>query len=769
MVDSDLAQGEAILLLTLGEVSELVAHSHDLNETLTNIVRHIQRRFRTDVCSVYICDNRAGELVLRATVGLNENSVNRVRMPLHEGLTGLVAERKLPVSVEDAPKHPRFRYFPESGEEQYHSFLGVPLIQGGVFQGVLVIQHREPRRYSANETRLFVGVAAQLAVLVTNARLTSDLAEAVRQQQDPGVRPPPIQHRPRELTGTSACAGIGQGRALRFEEFDFADPKLVLRPAGSAEDEKARLALALERGRLDIDAAARHLAELLGDQFGALMQAQRLMLEDSSVQRDLDDLINSGRSVEQAVVTVCERYLRAFQRLDNPLFYERIYDIKDVFRRVLGHASGNASPSSPGEQVIVVASEVSLLELFSCDLSRVRGVIVEKGGAFSHVAILARSLGIPMLTNVYPLLAYVQDGDQILIDAHRGQALLNPDSAEQASRFAQWQQPSTNGKIVDNDAVPIRLETTVNLLPEIARTVEHNGTAVGLFRSEFLELARRSFPSEEEQLDVYRTMIRMLRGRPLTIRTLDLRPDKLFGITADPKFRVELWDWRLVDQLPHVQDLLRGQLRAILRAAVDGPVRLLFPMITTQRQFQCALDLLSESRKQLVDEGLPMGDHVPVGIMIEVPAAAMMIRHWVNKVDFVCVGSNDLLHSLLGIDREDDRLLRLKTPLTPGYLKTVWHVIKHARAAGRPTTVCGEAASNPRAALALYALGADALSVPPDDLPRVRQVFSEIVAPADPSEARRRLLRSNDVEEVESVLERFFPLKAPLVNGTGAH
>jgi phosphoenolpyruvate-protein kinase (PTS system EI component) len=313
------------------------------------------------------------------------------------------------------------------------------------------------------------------------------------------------------------------------------------------------------------------------------------------------------------------------------------------------------------------------------------------------------------------------------------------------------------------------LVATVNLLPEVTRTVQNGGEEVGLFRSEFLELASRSFPTEEEQLDVYRRMVRMLDGRPLTLRTLDLRADKLYGIIADPELQVESWDWRLVDQLPHVQNLLRGQIRAAMRAAVDGPLKILFPMVTTQHQFDCALQLVDDAKRSLAEEGLPHDPNVPLGVMIEAPAAAMLIRSWAPRVDFVNVGSNDLLHSLLGIERDDDRLLRLKTPLDPAYVRTVRHVIRQSHAAGRPVTVCGEAASNPRAILALYALGADALSVPPDDLPKARRLFQSVQLPCDVESVRRRLLRANDVEEVEAILRESFPPKMPQQNGQVPH
>ncbi|QDU62039.1 Phosphoenolpyruvate-protein phosphotransferase [Planctomycetes bacterium Pan216] len=753
MIEIPDTQQETMLLLTLGEVSDLVSNSHDLDETLNNIVRHIQTRFRTDVSSVYTLDTGARELTLRATVGLAPDSVGRVKMPVTEGLVGLVAERKAPVSVDDASRHPRYRYFPEAGEEAYQSFLGVPLIQGGVVQGVLVVQHVEQRKYSANEVRMLVAVAAQLGILVANSQLTQQLSEGVRRQAEGNAHETPtIPAAP--LKGVIACPGYGIGRAIRFEAFDFADPDIVTRSPGPAQEERDLLFKAIADGQADLDRASRHLAELLGEEFGALLQAQRLMLEDSSVQRDLVRLVDNGASVERAVVSVAHQYLKAFQKLENPFFYERIYDIKDVFRRILNHALPK-SDEKQSDDAIVVGHEVSLLELFSCDLSRVRGIAVEKGGMHSHVAILARSLGIPMLTQVDRLLSYVRAGAEILVDAEMGLVYLSPtdahrDLARQLAEQRSLPAPESNGEPVPT---PIRLETTVNLFPEVKRSIECGAEAVGLYRSEFLELARRSFLTEEEQYEVYRKMIGELNGRPMTIRTLDLRSEKLYGIADLTR---ECWEWRLVDQLPHVQDVVRTQLRAILRAGKGGPVRILFPMITTQRQLNRALILLDEARESLREEGVAFAEEVPVGIMIEVAAAALMAEAWIPRIDFLSIGSNDLLHSLLGIDRSDDGLVDLKTPLEPGYLRLVWRVIGHAHAAGKPVTICGEAASDLDGILALYSLGADALSLPPGHVQQVRTMFASLQLPSEPRQVGQRLVEANDIADVKAILSEEF-------------
>jgi phosphotransferase system enzyme I (PtsP) len=628
-------------------------------------------------------------------------------------------------------------------------------VTGGAVQGVLVVQHREAIQYPPNQVLLLTGIAAQLATLVTNARLNRALADLVRGGATPTPAAPAAK--PVAIHGSCARPGCAHGRALRFEAFDFADAALVARAPGDVAHERDLLREAIARGRADLTNAAEHLAELLGEQFGAMMHTQRLMLEDNTVQRELYRLVEEGSSVESAVVQVCRQYLKAFEKLENPFFYERIYDIKDVFRRVLDHALPGGRREGGGDAVIVVAHEVSLLELFAADISRIRGIVVEKGGAYSHVAILARSLSIPMLTQAKDAVKAVDDGDDLYLDADSGVLAINPDPTrreafEKLLAEAALPPPSEAELRVET---PIRIEGTVNLLPEVTRSVRNGACGIGLYRSEFLQLARRSVPTEEEQCDIYRKMIRLLDGRPLTIRTLDLRADKMLAFQS-AGMGDDVWDWRLVEKAPLVRELIRLQLRAILRAAVDGPVRILFPMVIGERQFETALALVDQARQSLKREGMKFADAPPIGVMVEVAAAVLMLKHWIRRIDFVSVGSNDLLHSLLGIERGDDSLASLKTPLEPTYLRAVRHVVKLARAQGKEVTVCGEAASHPKGALALAALGVTAISVPPDDLPRVRGQFAKRATPADLEGLARRLITARDVPTIETLLDAEF-------------
>jgi len=715
---------ESALLLTLEEISQLVAHSHNLGETLANIVRLIQGRFHTDVCSVYLLEPERGEVVLGATVGLRPDSVGRVRMRLDQGLTGLVAEQMAPVAVGEAFEHPRFQYFPEAGEDPYHSFLGVPLVEGGALQGVLVVQTVAPRTFSANETRLLVAVAAQLAPLVSGARL---MERVVTLAHDGAGRPPSGPDGEGPLRGTPLSPGTGLGEAYIINGFDEWRHTVALRstdPAGEAR----RLTAAMEAARAEITQLSQRISALVGQDHGAILQAQLMLMQDRAIDGDLADCLGAGRTAEGALVQVLDRYITAFQQIGTHLVQERLYDLKDVFRRILWHLQPHTVPAGgAGTPLVLVAHEASVMDLFAVDLDRLAAVVVERGGAQSHAAILGRSLGIPMVSQVSEVVRRLCPGRQLLVDGTVGTVSLDP-SPELA---AAYRRPRRNASLpipAESPDEPAaddrpRVEVNINLLCEVPQAVQQHAGGVGLYRTEFLFLARRTLPTEEEQLGVYRKLLEMLRGRPASIRTFDLRPDKLAHAGWNSA-AAETLDWRLVLAAPPLQKLFKDQVRAILRAAVAGPARILVPMVTRTELLDFVLRALDEARAELDREGLEFDGRVPLGVMIETAGAAAMVNAWAEHVDYFALGTNDLVASALGLDRQDAVGADRDDPLHPGVLRMIGAVVTAAHRAGRLVTVCGEMAADPEGAVALAALQVDALSVPVAQLMSVRQTLA---------------------------------------------
>jgi phosphotransferase system enzyme I (PtsP) len=741
---------ESSLLLTLEEISRVVAHSHDPGETLANIVRLIQGRFNTAVCSVYFLEPAAGELVLAATVGLDQLAVGRVRMRLDQGLTGLVAEKMTPVMVADAPRHPRFLYFPESGEDPYRAFLGVPLVEGGSLVGVLVVQTVEPRLFSPSEVRMLVTVAAQLAPLVEDAHLLGQVSAAAhRPPSPPPVGPPPTSRR----QGVPLSPGIGLGRAYVIDGFDEWRRDLPRHGMGPAE-EKARLAHAMARARDELTHLSQRISELVGEDHGAILQAQLMILQDRTIEHDLTAALEGGISAEAALLATLDKYVTALQKVSTPFFQERVYDVKDVFHRLLWQLRPRQAADPAGDRLVLVAREASVLELFAVDIDRLAAIIVEHGGPQSHAAILARSLSIPMVGQIADFTDLLHAGRRLLVDGTTGTVTLDPPADTRAPVCALTPSAAAAQAVPPAPGLP-RLEVNVNLLCEARPAVQQGAAGVGLYRSEFLFLARRTLPTEEEQVRIYRKLLHMLAGRPVTIRTFDLRPDKLaacahLGTTGRP------FDWRLVLESPPLQQLFQDQLRAILRASAEGPARILIPLMTRTELLDFVLEAVARARASLARDGLPVAADVPLGVMIEAAAAVALVPAWAEHVQFFAIGTNDLTASALGLDRDDPLVAQQADALHPGLLRLIDDVVSAAHEAGRPVCVCGEVAADPAGALALSALQVDSLSVPVNRLADARHALvghsSGVLA-----DLRPQLLRQRTTRHVRALLREASP------------
>lgn len=744
---------EGSLLLTLEEISQLVAHSHHSSETLTNIVRLIQGRFHTAVCSVYFYVPDREELVLGATVGLQSNAIGQVRMRVDEGLTGLVAQQMAPVAVADAFQHPRFKYFPEAGEDPYHSFLGVPLLEGGTLQGVLVVQTREPRQFSPSEVRMLVTVAAQLAALVGDALLLDQVSAVVHPIAEPVTGKPGVVA---PLKGTSLSPGTGLGRAYIVDAIEEWRRDTPTKGRGVVE-ERRRLIEAMQGAREEITRLSQRISELVGEDHGAILQAQLMIMQDRTIERDLDACLEGGASAEGALLATLDKYVAALQRVTTPFFRERIYDIKDVFHRILWQLRPRQPAEPSDDRLVLVAREASVMELFAVDLDRLAAVVVEHGGPQSHAAILARSLGIPMVGQFADFAVLSYSGRMLLVDGSAGTVVIEPAPLCVVPPSSVGIAPSREAIAPPSPTPGLpNIEVNVNLLYEARSAVTQGATGVGLYRSEFLFLARRTLPTEEEQVEIYRKLLHTMAGRPVTIRTFDLRPDKLaayshFGTTAARPF-----DWRLVLESPPLQQLFEDQVRAILRASPVGRVRILVPLVTSSELLDFVLETVSKARDSLKAEGLPFAPDVPLGVMIEVAAVASLVPVWAEQVSFFALGTNDLTASALGLDRDDPLLTQQSDTLHPGLIRMIHEVIHDSHAAGKPVSVCGEIAADPLGSLALAALEVDSLSVPVNQLAATRKTLT-VFNKATLADVKTDLLRQRTTTAIRQLLHKSLP------------
>jgi phosphotransferase system enzyme I (PtsP) len=741
----------------LEKVSVLIRESEGLQETLDRVVQVVADRMRTEACSLYLLDESGDSLTLWATTGLDGEAVGRVRMRTDEGLTGMVIETMEPVDVPDAPVHPRFKFFPETREERYHSFLGVPVLERSAPLGVLVVQTLRRRTFTAEELSLLRTIAAQLASVLVQARLLENLKMQRKEQEDfrqrtletlrrlqaferqakaRGAQPAADRDPGERLRGIAAAPGFGIGRihVLRppvdFEEIEDL-------PSLDAVDELRRFDDALEAAVCDLDRQRAKLEEVLPEATGKIFDAYLMMLRDEEVENRIRGLINEGAVAEYAVRMVVEEYLSAFEKVENPYLQERALDIKDIGQRLLRHLLGldaHATPS-PGDGSVLVANELTLTDLSEIDPAHLNGIALATGGATSHATILAKSFEIPTVVGIDGMLGHVAEGEEMIVDGNAGVVYRSP-GPEVVREYQRMERDyrAFNESLESLHDLPaetvdgrrVILHANVGLVGDVVLAQRHGAEGVGLYRTEFPFISFREPPSESEQHDIYRKVIRGMNGQPVTVRTLDLGADKYPQYLHLPQEENPFLGWRSIRVSLEMPEFFDLQLRAILRAATEGPTRLMLPMISSLEELQRAREMIRDTEEDLEREGIPFAKGLPLGIMIEVPSAVYLVAELARECDFVSIGTNDLIQYLLAVDRNNRKVAPLYQPLHPAVLGSISLCVQAAKAAGRPISMCGEMAADPMATLVLLGLGLDELSMEPFFIPVIKQLIRSV-------------------------------------------
>ncbi len=754
----------------LADVAEIVSRSHDLQETLANVIDLVAKRLDADACSIYLTDTDMHHLTLTATNGLEPASVQGVRLSFGEGLVGLAAERGEPVAIEDAKSHPQYRYFPETGEERFESLLAAPLIVQGVPIGVLVVQTVERRAFDQRDIDLLQTCAQLLAPVVINARLLSSVrddeaerARAVSELAAAGIIQPRRERAPDqrniELRGIATSRGVAIGPIFRLPEPVDLDT-LTYAPSEDPDREKADLLNALAEARREIDAMREVVGERFGPEFAAVFYTQMQILEDHGFIQKLEAEIDQEHDAQVALRRVLDAYRETFDRIEDPYFRERGADVQDVGRRVMEKLLGVRFHVPTLEHGSVIVVDQILPALFAqLEMDKVAALVSEHGGPTSHGAIFARTLEIPAITGVHGLLGEGRVGETAIVDGGSGRIYLSPDD----SLLSEYQQAREQYHVTvahldamrdrpaeTRDGRTLRLTANVGLLNDLRLTEKHGAEGVGLFRTELLALAHRGFPSEEEQEQLYEKVCGTVAPRPVTIRTLDLGGDKgIPNVGLEDEENPQL-GCRSIRLTLDNRRVFRAQLRAILRSSVSGNVRLLLPMISGVGELREAREVIDQARRELDRAGVPYDENIPIGTMIEVPSAALIAPVLAAECDFFSIGTNDLTQYTLAVDRGNDRVAHLFNPLHPGVLMLIDATMRAARNAGIPVSLCGEMATNPLAVPILVGLGIGELSGAPSAVPLVKEIIRALDS-RDAERDARRALAAPTAEAVHTI------------------
>lgn len=713
------------MLNTLRKIVQEVNSAKDLKAALGIIVLRVKEAMSSQVCSVYLLDPESNRFVLMATEGLNKRSIGKVSMAPNEGLVGLVGTREEPLNLENAADHPRYRYFAETGEERYASFLGAPIIHHRRVVGVLVIQQKERRQFDEGEEAFLVTMSAQLAGVIAHAEATGSIRGLGRQGKG-------IQEA--RFVGVPGSPGAAVGTAVVM--LPPADLEVV--PDKSVTDIQAELKLfktALEGVRSDMRTLSAKLATQLRPEERALFDVYLMMLDDASLGNEVTNVIKTGQWAQGALRAVVNEHVKRFELMDDAYLRERASDVKDLGRRLLAYLQEARQQALVyPDNTILVSEELTPAMLGEVPEGKLVGLISVLGSGNSHVAILARAMGIPTVMGVVDLPYSKVDGIQLIVDGYHGEVFTNPSEilrkqysvvVEEERQLSEGLESLRELPCVTLDGHHMPLWVNTGLLADVARAQQRGAEGVGLYRTEVPFMINQRFPSEKEQLAIYREQLAAFHPLPVTMRTLDIGGDKAlsyFPIKEDNPFL----GWRGIRVTLDHPEIFLVQTRAMLKASEGlNNLRILLPMISGTHETEEALHLIHRAWGEVRDEGtdVPMP---PIGVMIEVPAAVYQTRELARQVDFLSVGSNDLTQYLLAVDRNNPRVADLYDYLHPAVLQALQNVVRDSHAEGKPVSICGEMAGDPAAAVLLMAMGFDSLSMNATNLPKVKWMLRQI-------------------------------------------
>jgi len=682
--------------------------------------------------------------------------VGAVELPYGQGLVGVAAETKRPIVSANAREHPDYKYFPETGEERFQSLMAVPLIVRGTTIGVLVVQTIDSREFDNHDVEIFQTCAQLIAPVVINARLLSLVGESAEETARsnrelalsgipvPGMEPS-RPDRNVEYKGIPTSRGIAIGRVYRFPppaDFDH----LEYAPKGDASEEAQDLMDALQEARRELDTAREVLGDRFGPDFAAVFHTHIQILEDKGFVAKLNEAVNETGNALEALRSVLAAYRKTFERIADPYFRERVIDVEDVGRRVMERILGVRDRLIPLTEGSIVVADNILPGIFAqLEIDKVAALVSEHGGPTSHGAIFARTLEIPAVTGLPGIQGKVRDGEMAIVDGTEGLVYLSPDERLVAEYERAQQRYAVviehldalrNRPAETRDGRHIKLTANAGLMGDLRLIEQHGAEGIGLFRTEMLAIAHRGFPEEDEQEQLFARVARALDPRSVTIRTLDLGgdknlPDAVVGHEENPQLGCRSIRLSLANE-----SVFRAQLRAILRASASGNVRLLFPLISSLTELRRAKELLEEAKGQLRRVGARFDESIPVGIMIEVPSAAIIADVLARECDFFAIGTNDLTQYTLAVDRGNERVAHLYDPLHPAVMSLIESSVRGATRAGIPVSVCGEMASNPLAVPILIGLGIKELSGAPGAIPVVKEIVRALDAGEVAADAR---------------------------------
>ncbi len=689
-----------------------MAGTESVQERLDHFVDAITDSMKVKVASIYL-KRPGGDLELSATRGLKKSAVHKTLMKRGEGLVGHVSQTARPLNLADAPAHPLFSYRPETGEEKFSSFLGVPVLRGGRTLGVLVVQSEQARNFNEDEVEDLLTVAMVLAEIIVDDERVGGKKAALK-----GITLNPT--RPETFQGKAFADGLVSGVA--HLHVPPVPPSDLL--AENIATEEIRLEEAVTKLRASVDAMVRGEAATLSRASKEIYETYRMFAYDRKWVKRLREAVHSGLTSEAAVERVRNEHRARLMKSRDPYLRARLHDLEDLANRLLRILSGESV--GPGnreisDDAVIFARDLGPAELLDYDRSKIIGIVLEEGSMSSHTAIICRAIGVPLIGRAEGVLDHVETGDPILLDGETGEVHIRPVE----SRLAGFQlRMSIRGEMfkayeaikqkpaTTKDGRRISLLLNAGLVVDLPQIEQSGADGIGLFRTEFQFMISEYMPRLNEQTDLYRQALNACGDRPVTFRTLDLGGDKILPYMDPVPEENPAIGWRAIRIGLDRPGLLRYQLRALIAAAADRHLRVMFPMVTTVDEFITARALFDKEVQRASNLGQPLPNKIEVGVMMETPSLAWSVRAICDHADFVSVGANDLMQFFFAADRDNVRVSDRFDPLHPASLSILRFIAEGCHDSDVPVSICGEIAGRPVEAITLVALGFDALSMP---------------------------------------------------------
>jgi phosphotransferase system enzyme I (PtsP) len=743
------------LICSIGELAGLFEKSHSLEDFLQTVVNIVAYHMRAAVCSVYLYEEESQELVLTATQGLSIDK--QVRLKLGEGLTGTALKELRPIREGSGFKNPKFKLIPGISEEQYQAFLAVPILRGLSRVGVLVLQDPVADYFDDNDAKALQAIAAQLATTIENAKLLMTL-HRIRSDKPEEKKPAESLHDLKFIRGKTAASGHAIGRPTIFgssmDQFvvdDFAQHSACTledfqRALNSTENQLEQLQLTMQ--------------ERLADVASMIFSAHLLIVKDPKFSGAMQDHIRSGISPPQAIYRVINQYISLFSASPNPRLREKVQDLKDLGRRLLQNLKAGEEAVADYAGHIVVAGELLPSDVLKLSAQKAEGIIQVGGAVTSHIAILARSLNLPMVVVEESRLFKIDPDRRILIDGEQGNVYIDPDDSvcqgfdnlRNSRQQIEEQSTSAMEETWTADRERIRVLANINMLNEINTARKLKAEGVGLYRSEFPFIVRSNFPSEEEQYRVYRIILDQMEGRDVLFRTLDVGGDKMLSYFPNATESNPFLGLRAIRFSFRYKDIFIQQLRALLRAGAGCTLKIMFPMISSVDDFIQARQVVGECIAMLKSENAEFNDSPSLGSMIELPAAVEVADELAAEADFLSIGGNDLVQYMLAVDRTNQNISDLYVSHHPAVLRALKRVADACRKHDTALSFCGEMAADIKMQPFLVGIGLRQFSVEPRLIPAVQSALSALDT-RNCTAFAQRLLNMGRISDVEAAIK----------------